>query len=377
MAVFRREFIAVPDDRKAQIVFKWPDDSIRRFTRAIVDVDELALFLNQGQVVGTLESGQHQLDADELPFLGGLIDRVSGGNAYRAELFFVGTREHTGQRFGGRVDDVTDPQTGLVVTLRVFGDYSLKVSDPVKVVTVLTGTVDVSDNTSITAWVADQLLKVMRTEVTTQIRDNGWPVLGLSAYTGQVEGKVIDATNQVLAGYGLAIARMGNFDVNLSDEDEESLKRLAKDKAYSTMAGGFGSYAQGEALLGAGEGMAKGGAAAGGAILATGLGVGQQAVAGGAGAGTAAGTPGGPAAAAGGPAAAPAPGPAPGGARSAARFCASCGATLPAGAHFCPSCGDAVAGSGPAGSGAAGSGAAGSGPAGPDTPGPGGPGSGG
>ena len=54
MALLGREFIAVPDDRKGQIVFKWPDITIRRFTRAIVNADEMALFVNTGQVVQTL-----------------------------------------------------------------------------------------------------------------------------------------------------------------------------------------------------------------------------------------------------------------------------------------------------------------------------------
>ena len=49
-----RENIAVPDDRKGQIVFKWPDHEIRRFTHAIVAPDELAVFMYQGQVKGTL-----------------------------------------------------------------------------------------------------------------------------------------------------------------------------------------------------------------------------------------------------------------------------------------------------------------------------------
>jgi membrane protease subunit (stomatin/prohibitin family) len=332
MPMFKREFIAVPDDRKNQIVYKWQDNSIRRFTRAIVDADEEALFLNQGQVIGTLEPGQHQIDADELPFLGAFIDRLSGGNAYRAELFFVGTREYTGQRFGGRIDDVKDPQTGLIVTLRVFGDYSLRVLDPVKVVTVLTGTVDVTDNGAITDWLSDQLLKVMRSQITTQILRNGWPVLGLSAYMAEIEPPALTATNQVLDTYGLAIVRMGNFDVNLSEEDEDSLKRLAKDTAYSQMAGGFQQYAAGEALLGAGEGMAKGGGAAGGAILATGLGVGQQA----------AGQVAVPPAGAAGPAPAAPSADAASAAGGRAHFCAGCGAALPESARFCPSCGAAV-----------------------------------
>ena len=331
MALLGREFIAVPDDRKGQIVYKHPDNSIRKFTRAIVDADELALFVNKGQVIGTLPPGQHQIDAQELPFLGGIIDRVTGGNAYRAELFFVGTKEYTGQPFGGRIDDVQDPQTGMIITLRVFGDYALKVADPGKLVLNLTGTVDVTDNEAITGWIAEQMLKVMRTEVTRQIVRNGWPILGLSAYTPDIEKVVIEGANGLIDPYGLLIARMGNFDINLSSDDEAQLKTLAKDTAYSRLAGSFNAYAAGEAAIGAGEGMAKGGGSTGGAFLAAGLGVGQQV--------------GAPQPGAGAPPP-PAPGFAGGGqgyAGAAGVACASCGTANAPGAKFCANCGTSLA----------------------------------
>jgi membrane protease subunit (stomatin/prohibitin family) len=273
MALLGREFIAVPDDRKGQIVFKWPDVTIRRYTRAIVNADEMAMFVNTGQVVQTLGPGRHQIDANELPGLGAIIDVVSGGNAYRAELYFVGTREYTGFKFGGRVDDVQDPRTGLVVTLRVFGDYALRVADPIRLVTNLTSTVDVTDNERIAGWVSDQLLKVLRTHVTTQIIRNGWPILGLMAYSAEIEQATIEAGNGQLAAYGVQLTRMGNFDVNLSPEDEQQLKQLAKDTSYSQLAGGFQNYAQGEMALGAGQGMAQGGAGTEGAFLGAGFGL--------------------------------------------------------------------------------------------------------
>jgi membrane protease subunit (stomatin/prohibitin family) len=273
MALLGREFIAVPDDRKGQIVFKWPDITIRRFTRAIVNADEMAMFVNTGQVVQTLGPGRHQIDANELPGLGAVIDTITGGNAYRAELYFVGTREYTGFKFGGRVDDVQDPRTGLVVTLRVFGDYALRVADPVRLVTNLTSTVDVTDNERIAGWVSDQVLKVLRTHVTTQIIRNGWPILGLMAYSAEIEQNTIEAANGQLVAYGVQLTRMGNFDVNLSPEDEKQLKQLAKDTSYSQLAGGFQNYAAGEMALGAGQGMAQGGAGVDGAFLGAGFGL--------------------------------------------------------------------------------------------------------
>src|SRR6202012_5352698 len=88
MALFSREFIAVPDDRKGQIVFKWPDVTIRRFTHAIVNADEVAMFVNTGQVVQTMGPGRHPIDADELPGLGAIVDFATGGNAYPFTVFF-------------------------------------------------------------------------------------------------------------------------------------------------------------------------------------------------------------------------------------------------------------------------------------------------
>ena len=137
----------------------------------------------------------------------------------------------------------------------------------------MTATVDVTDNERIAGWVSDQLLKVLRTHVTTQIIRNSWPILGLMAYSAELEQATIEAANGQLVAYGVQLTRMGNFDVNLSPEDEQQLKQLAKDTSYAQLAGGFQNYAAGEMALGAGQGMAKGGGAADGAFLGAGFGL--------------------------------------------------------------------------------------------------------
>ena len=340
MALLGREFIAVPDDKKGQLVYKWPDQSIRRYTRAIVNADELAIFVNTGKIAATMGPGRHQIDADEIPGLGIIIDAATAGRAYRAELYFVANREFTGFTFGGRIDDVQDPQTGLIVTLRVFGDYAMRITDPIMLIMNLLGTVDVTDNGKVSSWVSDQMLKVMRTDITTQIVRNGWPILGLSAYTPEIEQKVIENANKQLQAYGVALTRMGNFDINLAEEDQRQLKTLAKDTSYSRLAGSFNQYAAGEMALGAGQGMAKGGGDVGGAFLGLGLGMGQQ------NAQPNPGTPPPPQGFAGGGAGGYA-GPPPGGAAPQAAqagvTCASCQTVNPAGAKFCQGCGTALA----------------------------------
>ena len=85
-----------------------------------------------------------------------------------------------------------------------------------------------------------------------------WPILGLSVHSPEIEVAAMQAANTELADYGIAITRLGNLDINLDDDDNARLKKLAGDTAYSRLAGGFLQAAQAEALQGAGEGHGQG-----------------------------------------------------------------------------------------------------------------------
>jgi len=347
----RREFIAAPDSAKGQIVYKWPDQNIRKFTRVIVEPDAVAVFMDQGRLMGVLAPGRHTLDASELPFLGMFADWASNSNMFKAEIYFVGAREYPNCRFGGRLDEVQDPQTGLIVTLRAFGEYALRVVDPTKLILNLVGTVDVRENSAITNWVAQQLLKVTRTTITLQLTSGAWPILGMSAHSPDIEVAALPATNGQLADYGLAITRFGNLDVNLDDDDNARLKKLAGDTAYSRLAGGFMQAAQAEALQGAGEGMAQGGAAVTPMFLGAGFGMANQMMQQPAQPGPVPPPPPGFAGGAPGYAQPPAPPPEPPAAQAPTQAayapagtveCGNCHSQVRTGAKFCDSCGTAL-----------------------------------
>ena len=305
----RREFIARPDDYKGEVVFKWPDTNIRRRSQVTVEQDEVAVFFRDGTVRGTLQPGVSTLDSSEIPFLGDLVDSLTGGNYFKTELYFVSTREFPNLPFGGMVDNVVDPETQLAVGLRVYGDYSLKVAAPDRLIVNLVGTRELMSNDQITDWMRDQLLKVFRQEVVTHIAAQSWPILGIAAHNSEIEGEVIDGAASVLAEYGLQVGRMGNFVISIKPDDEEALKKYRRDVQYTKLAGSFQAAAAGEAVEGIGEGAAKGGGAGGAAVIGAGLNLGAGLVA---------------------PSA------------SAQVKCASCGFMNAAGARFCSNCGHAL-----------------------------------
>ncbi|MBS0396591.1 MAG: SPFH domain-containing protein, partial [Proteobacteria bacterium] len=274
-----RQFIARPDEAKDDILYKWPELTIRKLTQVTVQPDETALFVKEGKIVGTLPQGRSTLDGALIPFLGDIVDWASGGNMYRAELYFVGTREFVSLPFGGPVDNVADPETGLAVGLRVFGEYALTVVDPSAMITRLVGTRQAS-NDLITDWAREQIMKVLRTGVVRRLTTEKWPVLGLAARTADIEAALIADVQAPLAPYGLKITRLGNVTISLNPDDEKTLKGLRKDTAYTQLAGGFREYGVGAALKGIGEGAAAGG---NGGVAALGVGMGLGGIVAGAG----------------------------------------------------------------------------------------------
>jgi membrane protease subunit (stomatin/prohibitin family) len=343
----QRNFIARADEAKDDIIYKWPERNIRMMTQLTVDSDEVALFFKDGQVVGKLGSGRHNLETNNIPFLSRLLEKFTGGNLFVAEVFFVSIREFAGLKFGGPIGDVRDPETGLGIGTMVYGDFSLKVTDAEKLVLGLVG-MRSAGNEEFLGWFKNQVLKVIRDRVAELMVKKKWPLLDVTsgAYTEEIEQDVLQGVVKHVDSYGVQVVRMGNFQVSIKEEDEATLKKLSKDVAYSKLAGGFQAYAQGQAMLGAAEGMAKGGDGGGAALQGMGLGVGfgmanmftnQQ-------------RPGGappPAAQAGGSFCPSCGQPASGkfctscGSALApqGKKCASCGADLVAGAKFCPSCG--------------------------------------
>ncbi len=278
----RRAFIARGDETKNDIIFKHPDSNIRWGTQLTVMADEKALFMRDGKVVGTIGPGRHTLEANNFPFLSMLIDAVTGGNLFVTEIYFVSTREFSQIKFGGPIGDVRDPGTGLAVGTMVHGDFSVRVTDPERLVIGLVG-LQRTSNDAFIGWFKNLLLKTIRDHVARLMVKKQWPLLDVTsgAYTVEIEDEVVEGARRHIDGYGLTVVRLGNFTIAIKADDEETLKNFKRDTAYSRLAGGFQQYAAGSAMLGAGEGMAKGGGGGGGggaegnaALGGAGLGVG-------------------------------------------------------------------------------------------------------
>ena len=272
----REMAIARPDAAKDQWVYKHPDQTIPWKAQLTVDQDEVALFFKNGQYVGALSAGRHTLDGNNIPFLGQLVDKFTGGNVFISEVYFVNNREHASIKFGTSVGDIPDPQTSLRVRLMVHGDFSAKVYDPLKFLIGLVGQ-RMADNEMFIGWFKSQVQKTIKDHIAELIVKQNWPVMKVSsgAYTEEIEQFTIGAVRKHVESYGVEIVRFGDFTISMDPADKERLDKMLERSAYANMAGGYQQMAQAEMMLGAAEGMKKGGTGAGLEGMGMGMGFGM------------------------------------------------------------------------------------------------------
>lgn len=260
--------IARAESAAGQIIYKHPDRTVPKFAQLTVRADEACCFFRDGRVVGTLRAGRHTMDSSNIPFLSGLVDRVTGGNVFLAEIFFVTTTEIPDMKFGGRIGEMEDPKTGLVAESMVHGSFSYRVMYPERLIVNLAG-MHRTQNDDFQRWFKQLVLKVIRDRCAELVVKKEWPLLKVTsgAYTEEIETEVLKSMAPHVSQYGIQISRLGNFVMAIDDDAKKEIREFQKKMAFIRGTGGmqgYQQYAMAEAMLGAGKGMAQPGSGGGG-----------------------------------------------------------------------------------------------------------------
>jgi membrane protease subunit (stomatin/prohibitin family) len=383
----REMMIARPDTLKHLIVYKHPDQNIPMHSQLTVDSDECAVFFKDGRVVGVIPPGRVTLQSQNIPFLNSLVTSFTGGQVLIAEVFFVKTSPVRNVPFGGPIGDMIDPLTGEQVQPRIFGEMSVVVVDPVRFIVAYAGQAATGDNDEVLGWIKGCFLSGVKTTLGELCENEGKSLLQAVSLTSKLAAAFVSQAPD-LNDAGVKVLQVGTFNINFNDDDRQRLvaanaevakaqrqvkvkqigiagaaadaqarqfeldQQFGQDARYvKELAGSYQGYAAGQALVGAGKGMAQFGPGAGvaglGAQVAVGMGMGNMMAAG---------------------MMPPAPAPtfSPGGTQvtcgkcgtkqpggkfcaecgtalvAQKKFCGGCGVELAAGAKFCPNCGTAV-----------------------------------
>jgi membrane protease subunit (stomatin/prohibitin family) len=250
--------------------FDRPNNEIKNGAKLIVRPGQLAVFVEQGTIADVFQPGQHELVTKNLPILSRLRGWKYGfASPFKAEVVFVSTRQFTSNKWGTKQPVMTrDPELGPV-RLRVFGTYSVRVSDAESFVRELVGA-----NSSFTiGQIADQLRDLVVARFSELLGENTIPVLQLAANYKELGDLAAARLVPELASFGVELTRLVVESIALPDEVAATLDQRTR---IGLIGGDMGAYAQlltADAVRDAARNQGAGGA---GAAVGVGLGMAQQ-----------------------------------------------------------------------------------------------------
>jgi membrane protease subunit (stomatin/prohibitin family) len=287
--------------------------NIRLNDNVVVRQDETAVFYRDGKVLAYLDRpDRYALTSINAPIVGGLVKALSGVQQ-EAEVYYLQRRIFDG-KFGSSEPYVfRDPDFGLV-QLRVFGEYRWNVGAPDNFINQFVGTFGAATTADVEARLRDQMVLLVYNTLG-KLKDQGMKVTDLAMQLSTIEQAVLGFAPQHFGPLGVEIKQLQALSVNLPDDVQKAVNTRS---TMGVLGVNYLQYQAGQAMTtaAANPSGAAGTLAGAGVGLGAGLGMGYGMT------GQMQGMY----------------------AQGPSAPCPKCGAMVPSGNRFCPSCGAPMGG---------------------------------
>ncbi len=138
------DIIEYVDEGRNEIVHRIPErgsGDFRLGSQLIVREGQAAVFFRDGKALDTFGPGRHTISTANIPLLTELLGKAfSGRTPFKAEVYFVTTRELTDMKWGTpQPITIMDPILGMA-RVTGYGQYAIQVIDPQLFVAKIVGT---------------------------------------------------------------------------------------------------------------------------------------------------------------------------------------------------------------------------------------------
>jgi len=123
-------------------IWKHPLEDFNSLTQLIVHESQEAIFFMNGQALDLFGPGRHTLETQNIPKLGRLLNRATGGNTpFHCEVYFINKTVQMAIKWGtdSKVRFI-EPTYGVPLEIGASGELNLTVSDSRKLLIKLVGT---------------------------------------------------------------------------------------------------------------------------------------------------------------------------------------------------------------------------------------------
>jgi membrane protease subunit (stomatin/prohibitin family) len=264
-------------DGSAQLLaWKFPSQELSTWTQLVVNESQDAYVVRGGVYDGPFGAGRHTLTTENLPGLRGILGLPFGGRSpFSAEVWFVNKLTNLDVKWG-TPDPVQllDPRYRIMVRVRAFGQYGIRVTDSKRFLLKLVGTVSQFDVDTLSEYFRGVFITRIKTEISRLIIQQEQSILEVSTQLEPLSAALKQSLQNEVADYGVTLVQFNVHSINVPEDDPAAVTlkaALAKkaemgivgftyqqERSFDVMQTAAGNEGSAGAVMGAGMGAGMG-----------------------------------------------------------------------------------------------------------------------
>jgi membrane protease subunit (stomatin/prohibitin family) len=197
-------------------------NEIKNGAKLVVRESQVAVFVSEGQIADVFQPGMYTLETKNLPILSTLKGWKYGFESpFKAEVYYANTRNFTDRKWGTKNPVMLrDPEFGPI-RLRAFGNYALRIKDPVTVIKEVAGT----DAHFTVEEITDQLKNVIVTRFSDAMAESKIPAIDMAANYDELSKLMQEKVAAEFNEYGFELTKFLLENVSFPPEVEEAIDK--------------------------------------------------------------------------------------------------------------------------------------------------------
>jgi len=223
----RAEFIDIIewlDSSNETMIYRFEryHNEIKNGAKLVVRESQVAVFVSEGQIADVFQPGTYTLETKNLPILATLKGWKYGFNSpFKAEVYFANTKNFTDRKWGTKNPVMLrDPEFGPI-RLRAFGNYTVRIKDPVKVIKEIAGT----DGQFTTDEITEQLKNIIITRFSDGLAESKIPAIDMAAHYDELSKLIQEKILSEFEEYGLQLTKFLVENISFPPEVEEAIDK--------------------------------------------------------------------------------------------------------------------------------------------------------
>ncbi len=213
---------------------KFPSNDLRMGSQLIVYPSQIAFFVKGGTIYDDFETGAYTLKTSNIPLLNKVINIPFGGNSpFQAEVWFVNLTTKLDIKWGTNASiQLEDPKYNIIVPVRAFGQYGVKVTEPKIFLKTLIGNMSDFSAEKVDRYFKGKMLSLLNALIAKKVASDGISILEINMHLVEMSEYCNTEINVSFEKYGLELVDFSIVSINFPEDDPSFVKlKAAKDLA--------------------------------------------------------------------------------------------------------------------------------------------------